>query len=51
MRGRKGLTYPIIRPDLKSLENSKCLLTFGSRAAGFAGAFTAIVDDFVGRYE
>jgi hypothetical protein len=28
-----SLTYPSIRPDLKILENSKCRLTVGSRAA------------------
>ena len=49
-QGRK-LTYPSIRPDLKSRENSKCRLTFGSRAAGFAGALGAIVDDVKQRYE
>lgn len=48
-RGR--LTYPSIRPNLKSLENSKCRLTFGSRAAGFAGALGAIIDEWDQRCE
>jgi len=42
--GATGLTYPRCRP-LNSLAQSKCRLTLGSRAAGFAGPLCAIVDD------